>query len=203
MLKFGGWNVNVPHDKYPQKIASAIGNLTELIGLGCEYEAIAYLGYQEVNGTNHAVLAQQTVMNGKDTKNAVVIVFNEKPGAMDVSVTDIRRVVESGGELGGVKVDMYKDIPQEAQDAFNTVIDGWTGTKITPFAYVGSQVARGTNYILAAEIKRVVPDAVPDVALVIVNPMDKKMYFERIFEIGANDDIDSVNKLGYAFTWLK
>ena len=203
MMKFGGWNVDVPHDKYPQKIASAVSNLNELIGLGCEYEAIAYLGSQQVNGINHAILAQQTVLNGKDISNAVVIVLNEKPGANDVSVTDIRRVVEGSASMGGVHVDMSSEVPAEALQALNLVMAGWVGSKVTPFAFIGTQVVKGTNYIMAAEVKAVVPDAVTDLAIVTVNALDKKLEFERLMEMGTNDDPEKLNKLSYAFTWLK
>ena len=202
MMKLGGWNVDVPHDKYPQKIATAISDLNSLIGMGCEYEAIAYLGCQIVNGTNHAVLAQQTVLNGKDINNAVVIVLNEKPGASDVSVTDIRRIVEGSDGLGGTKVEMSQKIPESAMQALNTVLDGWTGAKITPIAYVGTQVTKGTNYIMVAEVKAVVPGAIPDLAVITVNALENKIQFERLFEIGTNDDPDQLNKLSYAFTWL-
>ena len=190
MLKFGGWNVEVPHDKYPQKIASAITDLNSLIGLGCNYEAVAYLGYQQVNGTNHAILAQQTVLNGKDTNNAVVIVLNEKPGTGDISVTDIRRAVEGGAPMGGVHVDMSAEVPDEAIQALNLVTAGWVGSKITPFAFIGTQVTKGTNYIMAAEMKAVVPDALADLALITVNALDKKIQFERLFELGTNDSVN-------------
>ena len=202
MVKFGGWNVEVPHDKYPQKIASVIGELTSLIGFGCDYEAIAYLGVQNVNGFNHAVLAQQTVLNGKDTNNAVVVVLNEKSGVNDVSCTDVYRIVESGGELGGVKVEMSNTLSKEAQEAFNQVMESWTGTRITPIAYVGTQVTKGTNYIFVAEVKPVVPNAVPELAIVTVNTLDKKFYFDRLFEVGSNDNLEMVNKVGYSCTWL-
>lgn len=203
MMKFGGWNVDVPHDKYPQKIASAVSNLNEFIGLGCDYEAIAYLGFQQVNGINHAILARQTVLNGKDINNAVVIVLNEKPNTSDISVTDIRRVVEGGAPMGGIHVDMSSEVPAEALQALNLVTAGLVGAKITPFAFIGTQVTKGTNYILAAEVKAVVPNAMPDLAIVTVNALDKKLQFERLLEMGTDDDPEELNTLSYGFSWLK
>ena len=71
----GGWSVNVEVGKMPQKVATAFSKLGDLVG--ASYTPIAYLGSQVVNGINHAVLAEQTVLTGKDTKNIVVIIFNE------------------------------------------------------------------------------------------------------------------------------
>ena len=84
----------------PQKVASAF---SEVLGelLGAEYTPIAYLGEQLVNGTNHAVLAEQTLVNGKDTKNVVVVILNERGDSFTLS--NIERVVETGAPLGGAE----------------------------------------------------------------------------------------------------
>ena len=58
LTKFGGWEAKFSKN-FLQKIASAVGELGELVG--ASYEAVAYMGTQPVNGVNHAVLAQQTV----------------------------------------------------------------------------------------------------------------------------------------------
>ena len=200
MVKFGGWVTDIKFGM-PQKIASAMTNLTEKIGLGASYKFIAYLGHQEVNGTNHAVLAEQIVMTGRDVNNAVVIVFNEKPGSNDVAVVEIKDIVQGGGALGGIKVDMSTEIPEEAQKALDTVLEGWVGSDIKPFAYIGTQVVKGTNYIFAATLKRVVPGAKEYAALVVVNEMEKKLDIFNIFDIGVNDDTGELLSLGYAFTW--
>lgn len=51
----GEWKVEVNVGGMPQKVATAMG---EINMLGAEYEPIAYLGSQVVNGVNHAVLAE-------------------------------------------------------------------------------------------------------------------------------------------------
>ena len=188
MYKFGGWNINVPRNAMPQKIATAFAAMAEQL-IGASYEFVAYLGTQQVNGTNHAVLAQQTVVTGKDVNNAVVIVFNEKPGSMDVALTDIRRIVEAGGPLGGTNVNMSLRIPTEAEDAFNKVKDsGWVGAKIVPFAYVGSKVTKGTEYILVAEVTPMTKDQVTELSLVTVNALEKSFDFDKVFEDGAAEE---------------
>ena len=190
----GSWEINVAVGKMPQQIATAFGKLNEMVG--AEYTAIAYLGSQIVNGTNHAVLAEQTVITGKDRKNAVVVIFNEtKEG---VTLVNIERVLESGGELGGVAVDIKTNIPAEAREAFDTTLEGFVGSKIEPFALLGSQVTKGTNYIFAAEVTPVTANPTKKVSLVTVNSMTKDIAFADMLDSKHN-----IMSLGYAFTWLK
>ena len=54
----GSWEVNVVTGGMPQKVATAFGELAGSL-VGAEYTPIAYLGSQQVNGVNHAVLAEQ------------------------------------------------------------------------------------------------------------------------------------------------
>ena len=195
-MSVGSWNVDVHvGSELPQKIATAF---SELNLVGAEYTPIAYLGSQLVNGTNHAVLAKQLVITGKDTENVVVMIFNEKPGEMKATLVGIERVVESGGELGGIKVDVHTDdIPEEASKAFKTCFEGYVGVKVEPFAYLGSQVTKGVNYIFAAKVTGVVRNPETEVCLVVVNSLTRCVNFVNI--LGVKNDTAS---LGYAFTWL-
>ena len=197
MSNFGSWEVNVSTSGYPQKVASALSGLSDKL-IGVEYKAIAYLGKQSVNGINHAVLAEQTVLSGKDTKNVVVLIFNEKPNDMEATLVNIERVVESGGELGGIQVDVTTDIPEEASKALTDVLHGFVGTDLKPFAYLGSQVTKGTNHIFAAEVAPVVKDPKVSVAIVIANSLTGELSFTDM--LGTKND---ALQLGYAFTWLK
>ena len=193
----GSWNVKVAVDAMPQKVATAIGELAEQL-IGCEYKPIAYLGSQIVNGTNHAVLAEQTVLTGKDTKNVVVLIFNEKPNEMKATLVNIERVVEQGGEMGGIQVDVKTDIPAEAKEAFDKAFEGFVGSKVKPFALLGTQVVKGVNYIFAAEVTSVTAEPVTKVCLVTVNGMTGEIAFADLL-----DSRSDVMSLGYAFTWLK
>ena len=179
MVKFGKWEAKFSKN-FPQKIASAVSGELNLVG--ATYEAFAYLGSQTVTGVNHAVLAEQTVLCGKDVKNAVMLIFNEKSDSMDVSLTDIRRIVEAGGELGGPQVAVSLDVPAEAQKALDEALEGWVGTSIKPVAYLGQQVTKGTDFILLAEVTPVVPDATADLAIITVNGLDKRVRFDKLFE---------------------
>ena len=195
-MSLGSWNVNVTVGKMPEKVATAFGELSNMVG--AEYTPIAYLGSQVVNGTNHAVLAEQTVITGKDTKNVVVVIFNEKPNEMKATLVNIERVVESGGPMGGIAVNVQTNIPSDAQEAFDTAFEGFVGSRVKPFALLGTQVVKGVNYIFAAEVTSVTADPETKVALVTVNGMTKDIAFADLLD--SRSDIMSV---GYAFTWLK
>jgi len=190
----GAWEVKVSTSGMPQKVATAFDQLNEMVG--AEYTFVAYLGSQVVNGTNHAVLAEQTIVAGKDTKNAVVVIFREtKEG---VALSGIERVLETGGELGGIKVDVTTNIPAEAKDAFTTTMEGFVGCKIELIALLGTQMTKGNNYIFAATSTSVTPEPETKVCMITVNPMTKDIAFADL--LAAKHDVMS---LGYAFTWLK
>ncbi len=197
MASVGSWEVKVSTSGMPQKIAEAFGRLGDLVG--AEYQFVAYLGSQLVNGTNHAVLAEQTVITGKDVKNVALIILREtKEG---VTITNIERVIESGDELGGIKVDVTTDIPEEAQAAYDKTMEGHVGVSIKPFAFLATQVTEGTEYTFAAEISKVVRDPEPaTVGLVTVNPMTKTV---TVVPDILNKKQDEDGRLGYAFTWFR
>lgn len=187
-MKVGAWDVNVTVGAMPQKVATAFG---ELNLVGAEYTPIAYLGSQVVNGTNHAVLAEQLVLSGKDTKNVVLMIFNEK--GMNCDLVNIERVLESGGPLGGTTVDVNIEIPEEAKKAWENVFENFVGSGVNPFVYLGSQLTNGMSYFFAAEVVPVVKDPEKKVAIVTVNCKD--VVFSELLE--------GKNSLGYSFTWLK
>lgn len=191
----GNWKINVT-DNMPQKVATAMSKLSETL-LGAEYTPIAYLGEQLVNGRNHAVLAEQVVTTGRDTKNIVMLIFNEKPNAMEATLVSIERVVESGAPMGGIHVNDTFDATPDAQTAWNEAFNGFVGSKVEPFAYLASQVVKGTNYIFAATVTPVIPDAETSIAIVTINPMTGTLAFANPFETKQEAS------LGYAFTWLK
>ena len=192
-MKFGSWEIKVSTSGMPQKVATAFEALNEMVGV--EYRFVAYLGSQSVNGINHAVLAEQTLITGKDIKNAVVVIFHEtKEG---VVLADIERVVEAGGEFGGAMVDVQTEIPQDAKDAFDNAFNGFVGFNVKPFVLVATQMVKGMNYVFVAETSPVVANPEKGVALVVVNSLTKDVAFVDIL----TNKHDSMS-LGYAFTWL-
>lgn len=178
-MALGGWKANVITGGMPEAIATAVGKLAEQL-VGAEYTPIAYLGSQVVNGINHAVLAEQLLITGRDTKNIVVLIFNEKDKAgelPEVTLVGIERVLEGGSGMGGLEIAATTEIPAEAQEAFDSVMKGFVGSEVKPFAYLGQQVVKGINYVFAAEVTPVYPDAETSIAIVTVNAMVGKINF--------------------------
>lgn len=175
----GAWKIDINVNGMPQKVATAFGKLSEQL-IGAEYAPIAYLGSQQVNGINHAVLAEQVVLSGRDTKNVVLIIFNEK--GMECDLVNIERVVEGGGALGGTIIDVKTDIPEDAQKAFETTLAGFVGSAIQPFALLATQVTKGVNYVFAAKVTPVVAEPEDAVAIVTVNAMEKKVSFADVLK---------------------
>lgn len=194
-MSLGSWEVNVSVGSMPEKVATAVAKLSEQL-MGAEYTPIAYLGSQVVNGVNHAVLAEQLLITGKDTKNVVILIFNEKDGA--VTLANIERVVESGDGAGGIKVDVDTDLSEEAMKNLDDTLNGLVGINVNAFAVLGTQVVKGINYIYAAEVEPVVVNPEKKVALVVANSLTGELSFTDLLGTKA----DSL-QLGYAFTWLK
>lgn len=170
----GTWEVNVVVDGMPQKLATAFGELTGQL-MGAQYTPIAYIGSQIVNGVNHAVLAEQLLITGKDTKNIVLMIFNEKPEGF--SLVNIERLVEGGEGLGGTVIDVKTNIPDEAKEVFDTVIGGFVGSNVEPFALLATQVVKGTNYIFATTVKPATLNPKVSATITTVNIVDKKVSF--------------------------
>ena len=175
----GAWTVDVNVNGMPEKVATAVSALADQL-MGAEYKPIAYLGSQLVNGVNHAVLAEQTILSGKDTKNVVVLIFNEK--GMECTLVNIERVVEGGDGMGAVEVNVKTDIPADAAAAFAKVMDGFAGLDVKPFALLATQVVAGIDYIFAPEMKLVTAEPVSKVVKVTINSLRDTVQFVDILK---------------------
>lgn len=201
-MKLGGWEVKVAVGAMPQKVATAFSEYFGTL-VGAEYTPIAYLGSQVVNGINHAILAEQVLITGRDEKNVVLIVMNER--GEDFTVVRIENLVAQGAPLGGIKIDVETKIPEEAQRAWNTAFEGFVGSTVVPFAYLGSQVTNGTDYIFAATTKMIVRPmnngvgmkfGADNVVIVVVHTGTNHADFINVLE-----HTEGEKNLGYAFTW--
>lgn len=77
-MTLGGWNLDeVKGTALPQKVQT---NFTAVTGelVGAEYEPIAYLGSQQVNGTNYRILALQRVVAPNAEKRFVKMIIHEE-----------------------------------------------------------------------------------------------------------------------------
>lgn len=178
----GSWEVNVTlGEALPEKVATGFSKLEDMVG--AEYTPIAYLGSQVVNGINHAVLAEQLLITGKDTKNIVLVILNEKPGEMSADVVSIERVLTGGEDFGGVKIDVETGdgINKTAQRLFEERFAGFVGTLVTPIALLGTQVVRGMDYYFLAERSPVIDnDPKKDVVVVRICDLDDEVAFTDI-----------------------
>ncbi len=195
-METGSWKIDVNTSGMPQKVASAMAALeTQLVG--AEYKMIAYLGSQIVNGTNHAVLAEQTVLTGRDSKNIVILVFNEKPNEKEATLVSIDRILESGLPLGGTNIDVKvgEDIPEDVMEIWTDACHHLLGSRKIPVALLGTKVTNSINYIFVATVDSQLPESELELALITVNESTRRMSLVDLLA----DKTD--HALGYAFTW--
>ena len=204
-MSFGKWEVNVSFDSMPQPVATAVADLNDKI-IGARYNAIAYLGSQVVNGTNYAVLAEQTLATGDGGKNIVTIVFNQKPDDVNATLVGIDRVLTGGAEIGGIHIDVQTEIPTEVQKIWYDCLEGYVGYKFTPIAFLGTQVVNGADHYFVVEATPVVEHPETDVVIAVVNPTaSNKFRFTSILnDKAANAPVLSAGnkKLKLSSPWV-
>ena len=77
MALLGGWNLDeVKGTALPQKVQSAFTAVTGDM-TGADYEPIAYLGSQQVNGMNYRILAIQRLVVPSGEKRIVKMIIHE------------------------------------------------------------------------------------------------------------------------------
>ena len=192
-MNLNSWKINISKEM-PQKIATAMDELEGKI-LGAEYQEIVYLGSQQVYGINHAVLAEQTVLTGRDTKNVVVLIFNEKPNEREATLISIERVLEGGLPFGGTNIEVLTDLPEEVRNVWNAAFDGFVGSNVVPIALLGTRPVNGYLYIFAATMTPVVPNAETMVVLVVIDPKNERISMKNLLTSKVE------GSFGYAFTW--
>ena len=78
MTLLGGWNLDeIKSCNLPQKVQSAFTAITGEM-TGADYEPIAYLGSQVVDGTNYRVLALQKLVVPNSEKRIVKMIIHEE-----------------------------------------------------------------------------------------------------------------------------
>ena len=74
----GGWDLDeVKGCNLPQKVATDFTAVTGAL-VGSDYEPIAYLGSQQVNGTNYRILALQKLVTPNAEKRIVKMIIHEE-----------------------------------------------------------------------------------------------------------------------------
>ena len=209
-MKLGNYLINVT-EKLPQKVQSGFDKVFSNM-VGANYTPIAYLGSKVVNGTNHAILAEQNLVTGKDIKAICLVILNEKPGDLHgetFSVVDIQSLLSDGGlKLGAININPTNEIPADAKEVFDKHFGGFLGAKNKAFALLATQIVHGVAYVFAVESQMLVkPLNGGNIALASDDYSSIKLVkvYSDFSEIETLDVISGYNKsdsLGYAFTWL-
>ena len=172
----GGWDlVNVPADKLPQRLATAIVAVNMNL-FGASYLPIRLVGTQVVNGMNYMVLCKQTLVTEHKTTNIVLAIINVPAG-------DI-----TGKNATLVDVIKEAELPAEVKDAFDAAVGQLLGVNYTPLLYFGSQVVKGINYYILCEATGVYPNAVPEAVVMGVNAFEGTYSVVSIEPVSAFDD---------------
>ena len=185
----GGYEiVNIPANKLPQEVASAMGAANSAPLLGATYNPIWYIGKQVVNGVNHLFIAEDIRTTKNKDKSIVGLVINVPPGehAAQGEGAKVVRIIES------------EELQPEVQAAFSTVEKGLVGVSYKPVMYIGSQVVRGVNHFIVCEAKTIYPGAQPYAVVLCVNIFEGKTSLVGIAPISSNE---KETLCGYAFTW--
>lgn len=148
----GGWNIDVNKGTLPEKVATGFTEVFNNI-VGATYIPLVYVGSQIVNGINHAIVAEQTLITNPPVKNIVLVVLNEKPIdeiKSSFTVVSIEPVITGNDLMGGISVET-QDITPETRVVFNKAIGNMVGATYKPLYLVATQVVNGMNYFFLAQ----------------------------------------------------
>ena len=216
----GSYVIKVYTSGMPQRVASGFNKVFEGF-TGASYTPIAYLGSKTVNGTNHAILAEQKLIVKDDVKSIVLLVLNEKPGDIrgdSFEIVEIKTLLTDATNtaLGGIHIAPTTDIPKDAMEVFEGHFGGFFGANNTPFALLATQMVNGVAYYFAVD-STMVTNPVGDSANVITTANNKSIQIVKVYSnysqietkevISGTAEVDENEEksdaLGYAFTWLK
>ncbi len=92
MAELGCWNIDeMKPCNLPQRAASAFTAVTSEL-VGAEYMPVLYVGTQLVKGTNHCILALQTLVVPNSPKKLVKMVINEGLEQNEYTLVSIRGI---------------------------------------------------------------------------------------------------------------
>ena len=188
---FGGYEIaNLPVNKLPQEVVSAMGAVNSTPLLGATYNPIWYVGKQLVNGVNYLFVAEDIRATKNKDKSIVGLVINVPPGEQSIqgAGAKIDRIIES------------EELAPEIQTAFATVEKSLCGVSYKPIMYIGRQIVRGENHYIVCEAKTIYPGAQPRAVILGINIFEGKPSIVGILPLSAESK-DEQNLFGYAFTW--
>ena len=208
------YDIKVNVHGMPQRVASGFQNVFEKM-LGSTYEFISYLGSKKINNsTNHALLCKQTLVTKKDITSLVLVILNEKDDDVRgefITLVEIKTLLSDAGLAGGYHIDPITEIPNEIREIFDKSFKNFLGATNNPFSLVATQVVNEIAYVFAVESDMIIsPNAVvksngKSISLIkVYSNYNKVEVLREVLEGAAPDqeNDNSNNKLGYAFTWL-
>jgi hypothetical protein len=167
----GVWSISDQkiEDFLPDEVEKAFNKATEALA-GCSLEPLAYVGSQVVAGMNYMILCRATT-SAKDqgTSYKMAVIYADLEGNAELlslkdfdlseftdgdgtSITDADKAADMD-IVGGWSIPedaagagLPKDINEKYESATASV--DWIWSKVSPLAYLGSQVVAGNNYAL-------------------------------------------------------
>ena len=181
----GGWSTGSLEitDEIRELIEKATADL-----VGADYEAVAYIGKQIVNGTNHRILCKITpVTQNPVAKYAVVTIYEDLQGNAEIKeILDSEAEAGTGGALGGWKEINPPVVTDEAKAALEKATEKLVGAEYKPVALIATQLVSGTNYLILCEVTAVAPGAEPSYMLVkVYEALDGTAEISETFEFAA------------------
>ena len=167
----GAWSISDQkiEDFLPDEVEKAFNKATEALAW-CSLEPLAYVGSQVVAGMNYMILCRATT-SAKDqgTSYKMAVIYADLEGNAELlslkdfdlseftdgdgtSITDADKAADMD-IVGGWSIPedaagagLPKDINEKYESATASV--DWIWSKVSPLAYLGSQVVAGNNYAL-------------------------------------------------------
>ena len=206
MIVLDEYTVNPSLTGMPQKVASEFSALFDKEP-GVVYEFIAYLGSKSVDsGTNHAVLAKQTLSVDKAKDVLVLIVLNEKSGDVrgeSIALEEIGNLISQDDNMNIIYIP-EKDL-DDSMKAYFTRYKDQEKKDIKMLALVATKFGTNSCYIFLTEYSNLTTNPkdendikdIHEISLVGVyttDPVKGKSY-----TILTNQKEEP--RLGYAFGW--
>jgi hypothetical protein len=151
----GAYKIDIAVEAFPQKVASyGLPVLNSLVGV--DYRAIAYLGSQLVNGTNHAILVLAKPVTQDPVTTLKVVILHEKMIDEIKYEFTIGSIGESiltygPGIPGGLTApESFADTAEEAA-ALWAKCEPMVGASYVPKCVLATGVVNGIKTIVLAE----------------------------------------------------
>lgn len=154
------------------KITSKITKLfNKVSSLGVSYTPAAFIGSQQVNGTNYAVLCETMSMSASSQSvYSLVILYEDNSG--NVSITDVfSSEVRTYTDLpmGGWTRSEDPTVSSSLSKKLSNALKGRLGASYSPIALLSTQTASGTNYCFFCEEGKVTADPKAEYAFVYMH----------------------------------